>query len=180
MKKINLILLLMAFSIVANAQFNIKKKPHPVKHTRFKTLDLLYKISGTQTISGIHNREPNSRPAAWTSEMQKVTGKYPALWSGDFLFQEQNIAARQTMINEAIVQWNKGALVNIMWHACNPALDQPCGWDKKGVLSNLTDEQWKELLTDGSKINTRWKIMMDEVASYLQQLEDKGVEVLFR
>jgi len=71
-------------------------------------------------------------------------------------------------------------MVNIMWHACNPALEQPCGWDKKGVLSKMSDEQWKELLTDGSKINNRWKAMMDEVAGYLQQLEHKGVEVMFR
>jgi mannan endo-1,4-beta-mannosidase len=180
MKKINLILLLMAFGIVANAQFNIKKKPHPLKHTKFKTLDFLYRISGRQTLSGIHNREPNQNPAAWTNEVFKATGKYPALWSGDFLFQAENIANRQTMTNEAIEQWKKGSLINIMWHACNPALEQPCGWDKKGVLSRLTDEQWTELLTDGSRSNTRWKMMMDEVAVYLQQLKEKGVEVMFR
>jgi len=180
MKKINLILLLMTIGMAANAQFNIKKKPQPVKHTKFKTLDLLYKISGKQTLSGIHNREPNEKPAAWTNEVFRVSGKYPALWSGDFLFQGENIANRQTMINEAVTQWRKGALVNIMWHACSPALEQPCGWDKKGVLSKMTDEQWKELLTDGTSINTRWKMMMDEVAVYLQQLKDKGVEVMFR
>jgi len=180
MKKTNLILLLIICCISASAQLHHKKKPVEVKHTRFKTLDLLYKISGTQTLSGIHNREPNAKPAAWTNEVYQVTGKYPALWSGDFLFQAENISARQTMINEAMVQWKKGALINIMWHACNPALDQPCGWDKKGVLSKLTDEQWKELLTDGSSINTRWKEMMDEVAGYLQQLKDKGAEVMFR
>lgn len=143
-------------------------------------LKYLKRISGKQTVFGIHNREPNKRPAAWTNEVFKITGKYPGLWSGDFLFQADNIANRQVMIDEAAKQWQKGALINIMWHSCNPALEQPCGWDKNGVLSKLTDEQWKLLLTDGSVINTRWKVLMDEIAGYLQQLKDKKMEVLFR
>ena len=64
---------------------------------------------------------------------------------------------RQVMIKEAIDQWNNGAVVNIMWHACNPALDEPCGWDDLGVLSQLSDEQWKELTTDGTPLNKKWK-----------------------
>jgi len=143
-------------------------------------LAVLRHISGKQTIFGMHNREPNSQPAAWTNEVFKVTGKYPALWSGDFLFQADNVANRQTMINEAIQQSAHGVIINIMWHACNPALTQPCAWDKKGVLSQLSDQQWQELLTNGTPINMRWKAMMDEVAAYLQQLKDKNIKVLFR
>lgn len=148
--------------------------------TGFKTLDYLYRIAGKSTISGIHNREPNSKPAQWTERIKTETGKYPALWSGDFLFQEENINDRQTMIDEALNQWKKGAMINIMWHACNPALSEPCGWDDQGVLSSMTNEQWKDLLTDGTEINTRWKSMMDDIAGYLQFLKDEGVEVLWR
>jgi mannan endo-1,4-beta-mannosidase len=178
MKKYNLLFIIgLLISVNAFAQPDTKKLKGP---TKFKTLNYLYAISGKYTISGIHNREPNATPAKWTDTVQLATGKTPGLWSGDFLFQEENIANRQTMINEAVVQWKKGSVVNIMWHACNPALAQPCGWNKQGVLSKLTDEQWKELLTDGSAINVRWKTMMDEIAGYLQQLKDKKVEVLFR
>jgi mannan endo-1,4-beta-mannosidase len=52
--------------------------PHPLK--------IISRISGKQTLFGMHNREPNSKPAKWTNEVFKVTGQYPALWSGDFLF----------------------------------------------------------------------------------------------
>ncbi|TCD01341.1 glycoside hydrolase family 26 protein [Pedobacter psychroterrae] len=184
MKRNYFFYLLVLISLPAFAQKKAASRhaaeKHPELHTRFKTLNYLYKISGKATAFGIHNREPNEKPATWTNEIFKTTGKYPALWSGDFLFQAENIAARQTMINEAVTQWKKGSMINIMWHACNPALEQPCGWDKKGVLSKLSDEQWNELLTDGSKINSRWKAMMDEIAVYLQQLEHKGVEVMFR
>lgn len=146
----------------------------------YKMLDYLYKISGSKTIAGIHNREPNDSPARWTNQVFATTGKYPGLWSGDFLFQTDNINNRQLMINEALKQWKKGSLVNIMWHACNPAMLQPCGWDAKGVLSKLTDDQWKELLTEGSALHNTWKQRVDEVCIYLKQLKDNGVEVLWR
>ncbi|HEX5170581.1 MAG TPA: glycosyl hydrolase [Cyclobacteriaceae bacterium] len=147
----------------------------------FKALNFLYSISGKKTLSGIHNREPNATPARWTDEINKTTGKFPALWSGDFLFQEDNIANRQMMIDEAVSEWQRGAVINLMWHACNPVYSQPCGWDDgKGVLSTMTDEQWNELLTDGTLINMTWKKRVDEVCRFLQELEDKGVEVLWR
>jgi len=147
--------------------------------TRFKTLNYLYSISGSKTIAGIHNNEPNAKPARWTNAIDSVTGKYPGLWSGDFLYQEDNINNRQFMVDEALRQWKKGAVINIMWHACNPALVEPCGW-KGGVLSKLSDEQWKELTTDGSPLNMKWKERVDEVCVYLQFLKENGVEVLWR
>ena len=54
--------------------------------TPFKTLNYLYSISGTKTVAGIHNREPNATPAVWTDSIYKTTGKFPGFWSGDFLF----------------------------------------------------------------------------------------------
>lgn len=152
----------------------------PTTPTSFKTLNYLYLLAGKKTLSGIHNREPNSTPAAWTNQIYTTTGKYPALWSGDFLFQADNINNRQIMINEAISEYNRGALIQIMWHSCNPALAEPCGYDSNGVLSKMTDAQWSDLLTDGTPINTQWKNLVNEVCVYLQQLKDKKIEVLWR
>lgn len=148
--------------------------------TAYKTLNYLYKISGSKTVAGIHNREPNTTPAVWTDSIFKTTGKYPGLWSGDFLFEQDNINNRQIMINEAISQWNRGAFVHLMWHACNPALAEPCGYDSNGVLSTMTDQQWNDLFTAGTTVNTQWVAMMNEVCIYLQQLKDKNIEVLWR
>ncbi len=147
--------------------------------TKFQVLNFLDSISGSKTIAGIHNREPNVNPDQWTNEVYRVTGKYPGLWSGDFLFQAENINNRQIMINEALKQWKNGAVINIMWHACNPALNEPCSWEG-GVLSHLSDEQWKELTTDDTPLNQKWKSRVDEVCVYLKYLQDQGVEVLWR
>lgn len=152
----------------------------PAGVTGFKTVNYLKSISYRKTITGIHNREPNTSPARWTEQVYTSTGKYPGLWSGDFLFQPDNIANRGKMIQEALSQWKKGSLVHIMWHACNPALAEPCGWDSLGVKSRLTDTQWNELTTDGTPLNRRWKEMIDEVAVHLDFLQQNGVEVLWR
>lgn len=169
MKKIYLLLAVVAVGLSAKAQ----------KKTKYQVLNYLYQVSGKKTITGTHNKEPNATPARWSNKVDTVSGHYPGLWSGDFLFQQDNINNRQMMVDEAVRQWNKGAMVNIMWHACNPALEEPCGW-KGGVLSKLTDDQWKEITTDGSDLNKKWKGRVDEVCGYLQQLKEKGVEVLWR
>jgi len=84
---------------------------------RSKTLDFIYSISGKKTLAGQHNKEPNADPDRWTRFIKETTGKYPALWSGDFLFQQENMENRWKMIREAEKQWEKGEIINLMWHA---------------------------------------------------------------
>ena len=148
--------------------------------TSFQSLNYLYGISGTKTVAGIHNREPNTDPDLWTDSITSVSGKTPGLWSGDFLFGSTDVAARWTMIYEAQEAWNKGSLINIMWHTCSPAYVEPCAWDATGVLDVLSDAEWTSLITDGGTLNATWKSRLDIIAPYLQYLEDNGVEVLFR
>lgn len=145
-----------------------------------KVLPYLSSISGTKTLAGQHNKEPNAEPTKWTDFIHKTTGKYPALWSGDFLFQQENIDNRWKMIKQARKQYRKGAVVNIMWHACPPGPGEPCGWDPGLLNQLLTDAQWQELITDGTPLNKAWKARMDGIAVYLQYLKDHNVEVLFR
>jgi mannan endo-1,4-beta-mannosidase len=149
------------------------------KSQDFKTLDYIKSISGSKTIAGQHNREPNSAPATWTDSIYAATGKYPGLWSGDFLFQADNIANRWVMIHEAKKQWDKGSLVQIMLHTCPPVYGEPCEWEG-GVLSHLSDSLWTELITDGTRLNNNWKNRLDTISVYLQYLKENGVEVIFR
>jgi mannan endo-1,4-beta-mannosidase len=145
----------------------------------FKTLEYLKSISGQSTIAGQHNREPLSNPDLCTDSIYLVTGKYPALWSSDFLFQQSNINNRWNMIYEAEEQWNNGAIIQIMFHTCPPTNSEPCGWNG-GVLSTLTDEQWAQLITPGTTLYNNWIKRLDIIAPYLQYLKEKEIEVLFR
>ena len=143
-------------------------------------LALLEKISGTRTVAGQHNAEPNSSPAQWTNEIYDTTGRYPGLWSGDFLYEQDNIDNRPTMIAEAIDQWNQGALVHLMYHAAPPDLGEPCAWDPGVVNHPLSDDQWTRLITDGADLNNAWKARLDTISVFFQELKDNGVQVLWR
>ncbi|ADF50714.1 putative glycosidase [Zunongwangia profunda SM-A87] len=143
-------------------------------------MEYLYKISGGKIMAGQHNKEPNSDPDKWTEYIKETTDKYPALWSGDFLFQKDDIDNRWIMIHEAREQWNNGAIINLMWHGCPPDIGEPCEWDTGLLNAQLTDAQWNELLTPDSALYNKWISRMDDIAVYLQFLEDEGVEVLFR
>jgi mannan endo-1,4-beta-mannosidase len=170
MKKITFILIglhIALYPVSTNAQ-------------QLRSLQYLKKISGQQTIADQHNKEPNVDPDKWTQFIKETTGKYPALWSGDFLFQQNNIDERWTMIHEAKKQWEMGAIVNLMWHACPPDEGEPCGWDPGLLNAQLNDAQWESLITDQGQLNLVWKERMDDIAVYLQYLEDNDVEVLFR
>jgi len=167
LQKLAIVLVLIIFSSEAFSQSS-------------QVLNYIYSISGKKTIAGQHNKEPNSDPARWTDYIKETTGKYPALWSGDFLFQQVNMDERWTMICEAEKQWKKGAIINLMWHGCPPDEGEPCGWDPGLLNAQLDNDQWAEITTDGTPLNLVWKERMDDIAVYLQYLKDNGVEVLFR
>ncbi len=104
-------------NVIEEADPAAPNEPAPV--SAFKSLNFLYKISGNKTITGIHNREPNATPARWTDEVFSTTGKYPGLWSGDFLFQAENIDSRGVIRSKKrSTNGKSGSIVNIMWQAC--------------------------------------------------------------
>jgi mannan endo-1,4-beta-mannosidase len=166
MNKILILVLLVLLACEVNAQ-------------NVQPLEYLKSISGMKTIAGQHNREPNSAPSKWTDTIAARTGKFPGLWSGDFLFQSDNIASRWGMINEAKRQWERGAVVQIMFHTCPPTDGEPCAWSG-GVLSTLSEAQWSQLVTDSTTLNNNWKKRLDIISPYLRYLQDSGVVVLFR
>jgi mannan endo-1,4-beta-mannosidase len=132
-----------------------------------------------RTISGQHNREPAAEPAKWTEKVHDITGRYPGLWGGDLSF--HSLADRPTVVAEAKRQWSAGSLVTLSWHMCPPLRPEPCGWDTPdGVWARLTDDQWHEVVTDGTPLNRAWRAQVDAVVPALLELQDAGVEVLWR
>jgi mannan endo-1,4-beta-mannosidase len=152
----------------------------PASASNSRVLDYLYRISGTYTLSGQYNRQPLADPSKWSRKAYDITGKWPAVWGQDFEFESAEIAARQTMVDEAISQWNAGSLVTLSWHVCPPTVAEPCGYDTSGVKATLDDATWTALLTDGTAVNAAWKARLDTIVPYLTQLKNAGVEVLFR
>lgn len=141
-------------------------------------LNYLASIKGQKIVSGQHNKEPASQPNQYTQRVKDITGVYPGLWGGDFLFNSADVANRQRIVDQAKTEWKNGALVSLTWHVCPPTVGSSCSFDD--VKSDLTDAQWSQLTTNGTSLNTAWKKRLDEIVPYLQQLKDAGVPAIFR
>ena len=146
---------------------------------KVSVLEFLRSISGKYTVAGIHNREPNAAPLMQTNEIIYRTGVTPGLWSGDFLFTEEDVAHRWDMVHECERQWNAGAIVNLMFHVTSPVSEDVGLWERD-VLCTLTDNQWVDLITDGGELNKVWKARLDIYSEYIQYLKDAGVTIMFR
>ncbi|MDA3930214.1 MAG: glycosyl hydrolase [Prolixibacteraceae bacterium] len=97
--------------------------------------------------------------------------------------------ARPDIVTEAIRQHKMGSIVTICWHAVPPTVEEPVtfrgmpGADSTKLASvqgQLLDEQYEELFTPGTELNTRWFAQMDTVAYFLKQLQEAKVPVLWR
>ncbi len=142
-------------------------------------LEYLHSISGKKTVLSIHNREPNSIPTLQTDKIIEVTGKTPAMFSVDFLFLKEDVDNRWKIIKECKKKWEEGLIVQLMLHVTAPIFEEPGVW-AGGVQTDLTDEQWLSLITDGEPLNKIWKLRLNEYAVYLKYLEKENVPVLFR
>jgi mannan endo-1,4-beta-mannosidase len=130
------------------------------------------------TMAGHHNREKDQGDSI-TMVSDIADGLYPALWSGDFLYQSYSIQNRQNVIDNLVKGWREGAVISLMYHACPPTQNEFCEWEG-GVKSTLTASEWEDLITDGGSLNKVWKSRLDAIAPYFQQLKDGGIGVLFR
>ena len=141
-----------------------------------KLLSYLYEINGKYILSGEHNY--NQEMNRYSDSVKAFTGKYPAVWSSDFIWNGK-VDNGQAIVDEAIKKWKEGYLVTLMWHEGRPTDDPPYGW-KESVQGKLSDIQWNELITPGTPLNQRWLTQVDKIASYLKQLQDASVPVLWR
>ncbi|GAA1558853.1 hypothetical protein GCM10009678_47370 [Actinomadura kijaniata] len=144
-----------------------------------RVIDHLTSITGRNIVSGQHNKEPATAPGQYTQQVKDVTGQYPGLWGGDLMFRPEDVANRQRVIDQAKTEWANGSLVTLTWHVCTPTGGSTCQFDG-GVKTQISNDQFHQIVTDGTALNTAWKRRLDEAVPYLQQLKNAGVPVLFR
>jgi mannan endo-1,4-beta-mannosidase len=136
-------------------------------------LSYLYQINGKFILSGQHGGGNR-----FIDSVRAIAGKRPALWGSDFIWHGSKDEG-QKVVDEAIEKNREGYLVTLMWHQGRPTDNPPYGW-KESIQGKLTDEQWQQLITPNTELNKKWLAQIDVVASYLKQLQQAGVPVLWR
>lgn len=156
----------------------VTQKASPEAIELFKYIN---QISGKQTLAGQH-----SVPLLGSTRLSMVhrsTQQYPAVFGQDFGFSFpgdwDGINYRQNIVDEAIRKHLEGFIITLMWHAVPPTEDEPVTFSKS-IQSDLTEAQWKELITPGTPLNERWKSQVDVIAFFLKQLKYAAVPVLWR
>jgi len=181
--KVYLILIASLFTLSLSAQTS--SSPSLVTHDPTEEAINLYNyinnISGKQTLAGQH-----SVPLLGSTRLPmvyRITGKYPALFGQDFGFSApgdwDGINFRQSLVDEAIKRNNEGFIITLMWHAVPPTQDEPVTFSKS-IQGDLTDKEWQELITPGTRLNERWKSQVDVIAFFLKQLQYAHVPVIWR
>lgn len=108
-------------------------------------------------------------------KIHAATGKWPVMIGLDYCgwdHGEAIIAVHQPN-TVATEYWRAGGLVNLSWHAPNPANPKGGGLRDSGV-------DLRHLLTPGHPTHARWLQMLDEVATGLAELQAAGVVVIWR
>jgi len=168
------------FILLALSQRGTAQKYAPVNPNASadvkKVLNFLYGIKGKYILSGQQNY--NSDLNTFSDSARAITGKNPAVWGSDFMLWGDKDLGQQ-LVDEAIRKSHDGYLITLMWHEGRPTDDPPYDW-KNSIQGKLTVEEWTELTTPGTKLNSKWLAQIDVIAGYLKQLKNAGVTVLWR
>ena len=155
-------------------------------------LKLLYGISGKYTLTGQHNY-PNikGRNSKFAS---KYIGKTPVIYGTDWGFAKDSDTdshlARSNIVEEAKKQHLLGSIITICWHAVPPTANEPVTFrpgpgkiapdSLASVQGQLLDQQFKDLLTPGTRLYKHWCEQVDTIAFYLKKLQAAHVPILWR
>lgn len=145
-------------------------------------LNYFYEIKGKVLIAGQHN--VLGKMSEVDERIHDLTGVYPAMWGGDFGFADSthdidNIAYRNILVSEINKKYQSGTIITMSYHQANPAIGEPCQF-RGGIISELSDEQWKELTTIGTPLYEKWRKQMDKLALYLKKMEELNIPIIFR
>ena len=177
--------LLVLFVLCMGRGFGQNNASEPVNpdasEEAIELLKYIYSISGSNILTGQH-----CAPLVGSTRLSVVhrrTKQYPALFGQDFGFSYpgywDGINYRQQIVDEAIRRHQEGFIITLMWHAVPPTMDEPVEF-REAIQGEMTDQEWKDLITPGTMLNERWKSQVDVIAWFLKQLRWAKVPVLWR
>jgi len=150
-----------------------------------RVLAYLYSIRGRKTISGINIHFDAEDKYIYYDYIKAITRKSPELLGYDFIGYHTPGYASQ-LVKEVYKKYLEGHIITLMWCEELPSFDtevdysDPSYQEGSGAEWKLSDKEWNELITPGTKLNNRWLSDIDTVATYLKALQVLGVPILWR
>jgi len=158
-----------------------------------KLLAYLYSIRGRKTILGIQISIDAEDKYIYSDYIKALTRKSPELLGYEFIgnYKPGNVSR---FIQEVYGKYIEGYIITLMWQEGRPFGNSSVTstqvlpyrdsslethQEEVGRQEELSDEQWAELTTPGTKSYERWLSDIDSIATYLKALQDLGVPVLW-
>ena len=181
---LSLSLLCLGFSSLLSSDNNIKLVTPNASPEAQALLKFIYSISGDYTLTGQHNypnaKSRNSQFAA------TYNGKTPVIFSTDWGFakdgDKDSYFARPDIVEEIKRQHRLGSIISICWHAVPPTAEEPVTFGQQSggtaqdslasVQGQILDQQFRDVLTPGTRLYMRWSAQVDSIAFYLKKLQD--------
>ena len=141
--------------------------------------DYMLSIYGKKTLSSaIAKVDWNTSEADW---IRKWTGKSPAIHTFDYIHLESSPCSwiDYSKIEVAENWFNAGGIIGACWHWNVPAYDG-ASRDSYTCTANLTDFKVSNIFKEGTWEYRTAQADLEEMASYLKLLQDKGIPVIWR
>lgn len=173
MRKILFLLFIISgiFLCKVSAQTSFKPVNHNASKEAKALLNYLYKLRGNSILSGQHNYPSDLLRS--TDSIKAMTGKYPAIYGTDISDLNDKV------VNEIIRQYKSGSIITLMYHQVKPFDDDSLGF-QRSVKGMVTDYQWEQIVTPGTKFHSMWLDKIDKRAELLLKLQAANIPVLWR
>lgn len=172
MKKYFLLFVLLTGSLFSFSKSFSPVNPHASPEAK-ALLNYLYSLQGKKNLSAQHNYPSLKEYTRSTDSIIAVTGKVPAMWGTDISELDQSL------VDKAISQYKKGCIITLMYHQVKPFDADSLGFSRS-VKGMVTDEQWEQIVTPGTKYHDMWLAKIDARAELLKKLRDAHIPVLWR
>ncbi len=172
---------ILTFSVSSLARTTIKPVNPDASPEAINLLNYIYKhANGRKVISGHH--EFNFDSMNYIEVVHQITGKYSAIYGCDFGMStgetpEKADRIRLGVVQKAIKWWNSGGIVTLCWHESLPGSPVQ---NFKSTQKKMSQAEFDELLTPGTKGYGLLIEEIDQIAGYLKMLRDAKVPVLWR
>lgn len=149
-------------------------------YTKDELLKILKDVSNDESryIQGQHLDSNMNELSNFIGAANAAAGKTPALVAFD-ISQMLSLDARTMNIIEECKEFiNRGGIVSFSYHMENPTGNYTSEGTCRGELGG--EEKWKELITEGTALNTRFNEILDIAADVLNEFDKDGYPVIWR